>query len=169
MQLLVNGLLEYSRVESQAKPPQLVDMNQIFSQTLKNMEIRIAETRAKITHNTLPQVTGDPVQLAQLTQNLFSNALKFQKSEIPEIDFSAKETENEWVFTCKDNGIGIDPKYFDRIFVIFQRLHHRDEYSGTGIGLAICKRIVGRHGGRLWVESQPGQGTTFFFTLPKKN
>jgi PAS domain S-box-containing protein len=168
MQLLVNGLLEYSRVESQAKAPQLVDMNQILNQTLKNMEIRISETRAVITHTTLPQVMGDPVQLTQLMQNLFSNALKFQKSEMPEIDFSARELDNEWVFSCKDNGIGIDPKYFDRIFVIFQRLHHRNEYSGTGIGLAICKRIVERHGGKLWVESQPHRGTTFFFSLPKR-
>jgi PAS domain S-box-containing protein len=169
MQMLVNGLLEYSRVESQAKAPQMVDMNKIFAQTLSDMEIRVAETGAKITHNTLPNVMGDPIQLAQLTQNLFSNALKFQKNRTPEIDFSAKESENEWVFACKDNGIGIDSKYFDRIFVIFQRLHHRDEYSGTGIGLAICKRIVERHGGRIWVESQPDSGATFFFSLPKGN
>ncbi|GEM_PF-2608036 len=169
MQMLVNGLLEYSRVESQAKAPQFVDMNKIFTQTLSDMEIRMAETGAKITHNSLPTVTGDPIQLAQLTQNLLSNALKFQKNGTPEIDFSAKESENEWVFACRDNGIGIDPKYFDRIFVIFQRLHHRDEYSGTGIGLAICKRIVERHGGRIWVESQPNSGATFFFTLPKRN
>ena len=169
MQMLVNGLLEYSRVESRGKELQDVDMNQVFNQTISNLEIRITETNAKITHGVLPHVTGDPIQLAQLMQNLFSNGLKFQKSKLPEIDFSATETDNEWVFACKDNGIGIEPKYYDRIFVIFQRLHHRDEYSGTGIGLAVCKRIVERHGGRIWVESQPNLGATFFFTLPKRN
>ncbi len=169
MQMLVNGLLEYSRVESRGKELQDVDMNQVFNQTISNLEIRINETHAKINHGPLPHVLGDPVQLAQLIQNLFSNGLKFQKSEFPEIDFSASENENEWVFACKDNGIGIDPKYYDRIFVIFQRLHHRDEYSGTGIGLAVCKRIVERHGGKIWVESKPDSGATFYFTLPKRN
>ncbi len=167
MQLLVNGLLEYSRVGSRGKEPQRVDMNDVFKQTVSNLEILILETGAKINHGNLPLVMGDSVQLTQLIQNLFSNALKFQKSGVPEIDFSAREGENEWIFACKDNGIGIDPKYFDRIFLIFQRLHHRNEYSGTGIGLAICKRIVERHSGRIWVDSKPDGGTTFFFTLPK--
>jgi light-regulated signal transduction histidine kinase (bacteriophytochrome) len=169
MQLLVNGLLEYSRVESRGKPPQMTDMNQIFEQTISNLEIRITETHAKIEHGPLPQVMGDPVQLAQLMQNLFSNALKFQKTDAPKIELKAQETDKEWIFSCKDNGIGIDPRYFERIFVIFQRLHHRNEYSGTGLGLAICKRIVERHGGRIWVESKPEQGSTFFFSLPKRS
>jgi len=169
MQQLVNGLLEYSRVESRGKELQPVDTNKIFNETISNLEVRIDETRAKITHGPLTPVVGDPVQLAQLIQNLFSNALKFKNSKAPEIDFSMSETEEEWVFACKDNGIGIDPKYFDRIFVIFQRLHHREEYSGSGLGLAVCKRIVERHGGKIWVESQPDKGSTFFFTLPKNN
>jgi PAS domain S-box-containing protein len=169
MQQLVNGLLEYSRVESRGQSPQAVDMNKIFNETIFNLEMRIAETQAKITHGPLTSVTGDPVQLAQLMQNLFSNALKFKNNRIPEINFSMSETEEKWTFACRDNGIGIEPKYFDRIFVIFQRLHHREEYPGSGIGLAVCKRIVERHGGRMWVESTPDKGSTFFFTLPKNN
>ncbi len=169
MQLLVNGLLEYSRVDSRGQALQKVDMERIFNETVLNLEFPITESRAKITHGPLGSVQGDPVQLAQLLQNLFSNSLKFKRSETPEIDLSMTETEEEWIFACKDNGIGIDPKFYDRIFVIFQRLHHREEYSGSGIGLAICKRIVERHGGRIWVESTPGQGSTFFFTLPKEH
>lgn len=169
MQSLVNGLLEYARVESQGKPLQRTDMNVIFDQTLSNLEMRITETGAQITRGDLPWVMGDPVQLVQLMQNLISNALKFQKPGIPRVSVTAEEKGGEWIFACKDNGIGIDPKYFDRIFLIFQRLHRREEYTGMGIGLAVCKRIVERHGGRIWVESKPQEGSTFFFTMPQKD
>jgi light-regulated signal transduction histidine kinase (bacteriophytochrome) len=106
--------------------------------------------------------------MIQLLQNLFVNGMKFQKNKPPEIHLSVREGPGEWVFACKDNGIGIDPRYFERIFMIFQRLHHREEYDGMGMGLAICKRIVERHGGRIWLESTPGEGSTFFFAIPKR-
>ncbi|MEP7153663.1 MAG: ATP-binding protein, partial [Nitrospira sp.] len=116
-------------------------------------------------HDPLPTVMGDEKQLAQLFQNLLSNAVKFRGQEPPRIHLSAKRTDVEWLFSVRDNGIGLDAQYADRIFVIFQRLHNRQEYPGTGIGLAICKKIVERHGGRIWVESEPGKGATFYFTI----
>lgn len=169
MHLLINGLLEYARVESRGKPFQPVDFQKVFNDTLSNLKVKIEETRAKISHGPLPRVMGDGLQMGQLLQNLFGNSLKFKGTRPPEIHFSAEQKGKEWVFACRDNGIGIDAKYFDRIFVIFQRLHARSEYEGMGLGLAICKRIVERHGGRIWVESEPGEGSTFYFTLPERN
>jgi len=119
-----------------------------------------------ITHDPLPTVMADGMQLVQLFQNLISNAIKFHGEERPRIHISAKQEENEWVLSVRDNGIGIDPEYHERIFLIFQRLHGRGEYAGTGIGLAICKRIAERHGGRIWVQSELGKGSTFYFTIP---
>lgn len=169
MQALINGLLEYARVESRGKPFQTVDLEKVLAEVTDNLRMKIRETGAEMTHDTLPQVWGDPLQLAQLLQNLFGNALKFQASgKNPRIRLSVRRKSNEWVFECRDNGIGIDPKFFDRIFVIFQRLHSRAEYEGMGMGLAICKRIAERHGGRIWVESEEGTGASFFFTLPDK-
>jgi len=127
----------------------------------------IEESGAVITQDPLPMVLGDEVQLIQLFQNLVANAIKFRGQEAPQIHVCAESREQEWVFAIKDNGIGIAPEHQERIFSIFQRLHHRSEYPGTGIGLAICKKIVERHGGRIWMESQPGKGSTFYFSIPE--
>ena len=132
---------------------------------LKNLSMLLEESQALITHDPLPEVTIDAGQLAMVFQNLVGNALKFHGERRPEIHIGAREEGREWIISVRDNGIGIEPDYFDRIFVIFQRLHTRDEYKGTGIGLALCKRIAERHGGRIWVESTPGEGSTFYFTL----
>jgi light-regulated signal transduction histidine kinase (bacteriophytochrome) len=130
--------------------------------------VRIAEMEAQVDYDALPEIMADPTQLTQLFQNLISNGLKFQQHGTPEIYIGVREETEEWVFWVQDNGIGIDKGMTDRIFTIFQRLHTREEYPGTGIGLAICKKIVEFHGGRIWVESDLGAGSTFYFTLPKR-
>lgn len=168
MHELINGLLDFARVESRGKPFQAVDFTRIFDAAVTNLKMNISESGAEITHDPLPTVSVDPSQLVQLLQNLLSNALKFHGPQKPRIHLAAFKRERDWVFECRDNGIGIAPKYFDRIFVIFQRLHSRAEYEGMGIGLALCKRIVERHGGRIWVQSEEGKGSSFFFTLPEK-
>ncbi|MFH0921200.1 MAG: ATP-binding protein, partial [Fibrobacterota bacterium] len=145
------------------------ECERVLNMALKNLEIAIAEKKARITHEPLPTVNADEGQLIQLFQNLIGNALKFCKDRGPEIHVSAKKETNQWVFSIKDNGIGIAQDHFGRIFQIFQRLHTRDEYPGTGIGLAVCKKIVERHKGNLWVTSEVGKGTTFSFTLPPGN
>jgi two-component system, chemotaxis family, sensor kinase Cph1 len=162
----VNDLLEYSRVGRVGTNFSKVDANKVLQETLENLTSSIEETHAKITHDPLPEFTGDALQLQQLFQNLIGNALKFRDSKEPEIHIGVRREPKEWLFWVRDNGIGIEPQYKDRIFLIFQRLHDRHQYSGTGIGLAICKKIVEWHGGRIWVESQLGQGSTFFFTIP---
>src|SRR6185295_19816741 len=121
---------------------------------------------ATVTHGELPEIVADPQQLAQLFQNIIGNAMKFHGEEPPAIHVGCEERPDVWVFTVRDNGIGLDPQYADRIFMMFQRLHTKADYPGTGIGLAICEKIVERHGGRIWLESEPGNGTTFHFTLP---
>jgi chemotaxis family two-component system sensor kinase Cph1 len=133
---------------------------------LNNLRKRIAETGAKITYDTLPCVMADGTQLMQLFLNLVGNAIKFRSDKPPEIHIGVERQEDNWLFSVRDNGIGLDPKFSDRIFIIFQRLHTRDEYPGTGMGLAICKKIIECHRGRIWVESQLGQGATFYFTIP---
>lgn len=168
MQTLINDLLTFSRVGSRGKPLVHTSGEEALQEAISNLQIAIEESGASITHERLPQVKGDPTQLVQLFQNLLSNAIKFRGLEPPRIQVGVHQTESEWRFCVSDNGIGIDPKFADRIFVIFQRLHDRASYPGTGIGLAICKRIVQRHGGRIWVEAQPGMGATFYFTLPSK-
>jgi len=169
MQKLIEDLLAYSRVDRKGKPFKLVDCNKILEKALKNLELAIKETNAIVRNSKLPEVMGDETQLLQLFQNLISNAIKFRDTRKPEIKITAEKKENEWVFCFEDNGIGIQPENFNRIFMIFQRLHTAKEYPGTGIGLAICKKIVERHGGIMWVESEPGKGSRFYFTIPVKD
>ena len=137
-----------------------------MNQVLSNLKVIIKENKATVSHDPLPEVMADSTQLVQVFQNLILNGIKFHSEEAPKIHISAEKKANEWIFSVQDNGIGIDPQYSKRIFEIFKRLHTREKYSGTGIGLAICKKIVERHGGRIWVESELGKGSTFYFTLP---
>jgi PAS domain S-box-containing protein len=168
MQTLLNDLLAYSRVGTQGEPFKLIDLNSALNRALINLKVGIAQTRAEIAHEGLPVVYADEVQMAQVFQNLLGNAMKFRNSGTPHINVSAEMKDNEWLIRVADNGIGIDPKYFDRIFDIFKRLHTKEEYMGTGIGLAICKKIIERHKGRIWVDSEPGKGSSFYFTIPAK-
>ncbi len=168
MQSLINDLLMFSRVETRGKTFHPTDCSAVLDQVITNLQIAIEENGVVITRDALPTVLADSNQLIRLFQNLISNAVKFRSKESPQIHISAKKKKNEWIFSVRDNGIGIAPEYFERIFVIFQRLHGREEYPGTGIGLAVSKRIVERHGGRIWVESEPGKGSTFYFTIPDK-
>ena len=165
MQRLISDLLTYSRVSTQGRDLTQTDMARVMGTALSNLEMAIGDVGATVTHDELPSVVGDDGQLVQLMQNLMANALKFHGEEAPAIHVGVKQNGEHWVFSVTDNGIGMDPTYAERIFVIFQRLHSREKYPGTGIGLAICKRIVERHGGRIWVETSPSQGSTFRFTL----
>lgn len=167
MKQLINDLLAYSRLSTQAKEFEPVDCQAILSQALINLGMAIEESGAVVTHDPLPTILGDSFQIGQLFQNLIGNAIKFRSDLPPRIHLSSKEKENKRLFSVRDNGIGIEPEYNDRIFIIFQRLHGRGEYPGTGIGLAICRKIVERHGGTIWVESALGKGSTFYFTIPK--
>jgi light-regulated signal transduction histidine kinase (bacteriophytochrome) len=164
MQSLIHGLLAYSRVDREDQHIGPTDCASVVADVLADLQPAIQETGAEVAVGALPVVNGDRTQLAQLFQNLIGNALKFRDDEPPRIEIGAENLGKDWRFFVKDNGVGLDPAFADRIFVIFQRLHSRDAYPGTGIGLAICKKIVERHGGRIWVESQ-GKGATFFFTL----
>jgi PAS domain S-box-containing protein len=166
MQELIDALLEYARVSTTGSEFEVVDCQTVLEQSLRDLQSVIKESRAKVSSEPLPQVMGDEVQLGQLLQNLIGNGIKFRAKARPKIHIGARQEGEERVFSVRDNGIGLDPQYAERIFEVFQRLHTRDEYPGTGIGLAICKRIVERHGGQIWAESQPGEGATFHFTLP---
>jgi len=168
MQNLINDLLDYSRVGRLGKPLSPTAAEKSLNIALANLQAAIQENRAQITHDPLPTVAVDPGQLAQVLQNLIGNALKFRGENSPHIHISAAKVEHAWRFAVSDNGLGIDPQYFERIFLVFQRLHTRREYPGTGIGLSLCKKIIERHGGQIWVESQPGQGSTFYFTIPER-
>lgn len=165
MQQLINDLLEYSRVGTHGKSFEFVDCDDIMTRAIFNLKLAIRKSEARITWQNLPQVFGDQTQLLQLFQNLIANAIKYRGVLTPKVQIDARYIEGEWLFSVRDNGIGIDPKHGDRIFQIFQRLHTREEYPGTGIGLAICKRIVERHRGHIWVESEADHGAIFYFTL----
>jgi PAS domain S-box-containing protein len=167
MQTLINDLLAYSRVGGQGQPLEPTDSHSVLGEAIRNLAVLIEEKKAIITNDDLPMVRADAEQFVLLFQNLLANAIKFRGKDPPRVHVSAQDHGREWVFAVKDNGIGIEPQHAERVFVIFQRLHTREEYSGTGIGLAVCKKIIERHGGKIWFESEPGNGTTFFFTLPK--
>ena len=166
MQTLINDLLTYSRVGRGIEELEPVDSNIALSRAITSLRAAIEDSGVMVTADELPLVLANETMLAQLFQNLIGNAIKFRGDEPLRVRVSAERRDGEWLFAVRDNGIGIAPEYAERIFVIFQRLHGREEYPGTGIGLAICKKIVERHGGRIWVESAPGDGATFFFTLP---
>gem|GEM_PF-3593280 len=166
MRALIDDLPVYSRAGTQAKEAQEVDSDAVLDKTLETLKMAIQENGARVTYDTLPLVRAEALQLGQLFQNLIGNALKYRNGNVPEIHVGCRRAGSYWEFSVRDNGIGIDPQFAPKIFVIFQRLHSKEEYPGTGIGLAVCKRIVERRGGKIWVKSEPGKGSTFFFTLP---
>ena len=164
MRQLINSLLEYSRV-NRVKPFEWIDLNEVMAETKNDMKDQIKQSGAVIKHNGLPKIYGDYVLIGQLFQNLIGNAIKFHGEEKPEIKISSKRKNGSYVFSVEDNGIGIPKEYSEKIFIIFQRLNNREKYPGTGIGLSICKKIVEKHGGKIWVESEPGKGSSFYFTI----
>ncbi|WP_425487812.1 PAS domain-containing protein [Natronomonas salina] len=166
MREMIDALLEYSRVETRGDPFEPVDLDEALEDVTRDVQVRVEETDAEITAEDLPTVRGDPSQLRQVFQNLLSNALEYSGEEPPRIHVDAERSGDEWVLSVADEGIGIEPDQHERVFEVFQRLHSRDEHEGTGIGLALTRRIVERHGGDVWVESAPGEGSTFYFTLP---
>ncbi|MFC6727125.1 PAS domain S-box protein [Natronoarchaeum mannanilyticum] len=166
MREMIDGLLEYSRVESQGDPLQPVDLDNVLDDVREDLQIQLEESNADIMADELPRVDGDPSQLRQVFQNLLSNAIEYSGDQPPSVEITTERDEDKWVISIKDEGVGIDPEDQKRIFEVFQRLHSHDEHPGTGIGLSLCRRIVERHGGEIWVESEPGEGTTFSFTLP---
>ncbi len=167
MQQMIADLLTYSRVGTQGKQPVSVDVGEVLEYAKANLRATIDETQAVIESDPLPTIEADPAQLRQLLQNLLSNALKFRAEDRrPEVHIGVCREDRQWVFHVRDNGIGVEPRQHERMFMLFQRLHTREKYPGSGIGLAVCKKIVERHGGRIWVESAPEEGTTFFFTFP---
>ncbi|WP_436346950.1 PAS domain-containing sensor histidine kinase [Natronorubrum sp. FCH18a] len=168
MRDMIEGLLEYSRVDSQGKPFEPVDLDALLEDVLTDLQVMIDRHDAEITAESLPEVPGDASQFRQLFQNLLSNAIEYSGDEPPRIHVETERTGRNWTISVRDEGIGIDPTDSERVFQVFQRLHSRDEYDGTGIGLALCRRIVERHGGEIWVESEPGEGSTFSFTLPRE-
>jgi PAS domain S-box-containing protein len=168
MQALIQDLLAYSRSGSSGKAVRKISSENALSEALTNLHATIEESGAIVTHDALPSIITDDTQLAQVFQNLVGNGIKYRGVEAPHVHVSAtKNGGKEWIFSVRDNGLGIEPQYFERIFILFQRLHGRQEFKGTGIGLAICKKIVERLGGRIWVESQPEEGSTFYFSLPE--
>lgn len=166
---MLDDLLLYSRIGTRGSAFEPVDLNFAVSQAIKNLEKPIRDTHAIVAHDNMPLLMGDKVQLIQVFQNIISNAIKFRSAAKPEIQIKVVERENDWLFSLKDNGIGFDSEHKERIFIPFQKLHGRDKYSGTGMGLAICKRIIRKHGGSIYSESTPEKGSTFYFSLPNEN
>ncbi|MBI4289129.1 MAG: PAS domain S-box protein [Chloroflexi bacterium] len=166
MNRMIEDLLEFSRVGTRGKSPEPADCEAAMAEALKNLKVAIEESGAVVSHDPLPTIMADIAQIARLFQNLVGNAIKFRREEAPRVHISAERKENEWVFSVRDNGIGVAAEDFPQLFQVFSRLHARDKYPGTGVGLAVCKRIVECHGGRLWVESKVGKGSTFYFTIP---
>ena len=170
MQGLIQDLLAYSRAGTNGKVFCEVSAEDALQQALTNLRITIEQSGAVVSHDSLPAIKTDETQLTQVFQNLIGNAIKYRSTEAPRVHVSAaNNVSNEWIFSVRDNGLGIAPQYFERIFVLFQRLHGRNEFEGTGIGLAICKKVLERLGGRIWVESQPEKGSTFYFALPERD
>ena len=165
MQSLINDLLTYSRLNTSSEALKYVDCRDVLNEVLAALQMTIEESGAAITLGPMPNIRADRTLLFQLFQNLIGNAIKFRRDQQLLINITAKPQGKQWLFSVSDNGIGMEPQYLERIFVIFQRLHTQDKYAGTGIGLAICKKIVERHGGRIWAESQPGKGSTFYFII----
>jgi light-regulated signal transduction histidine kinase (bacteriophytochrome) len=166
MRNLINDLLALSHVNSGNIVFQNINLSKAIAESMQNLAVHIKETKAKVIYNSLPTISGDKTQIIQLFQNLINNAIKFCKTESPEIHIEAKEEHDHWLISVHDNGIGFEQQYANRIFEPFKRLHTQAQYPGNGMGLTICKRIVERHNGKIWVESETGKGTTFFFTLP---
>ena len=166
MQALINDLLAYSRAGNGHTEWKPTDCGAVVARALANLRASVEETGARVIVSDMPTVDGDTAQLTQVFQNLVGNALKFRGQAAPEIHIAAERADGDWLFSVRDNGIGVEPRHAERIFMIFKRLHGHTEYPGTGIGLSICKKVVERHGGRIWVESEPGKGATFRFTLP---
>jgi PAS domain S-box-containing protein len=166
MQALINDLLTFSKVANTSRQATEISMESALTAAISNLQVAIAESSARITHDLPPRISAQGTQITMLLQNLLANAIKFRGDKTATVHVGAHQAGREWVFSVADQGIGITPKHFNRIFELFKRLHTHDEYPGTGIGLSLCKKIVERHGGRIWVESTPGRGTTFFFTLP---
>lgn len=169
MRSMIDGLLEYSRVETQGTPLEPVDLEEIAGQAREDLDIRIRETDADVDIGSLPRVAGDPDQLRQVFQNLLENAIQYSGDDPPEVDISAERNGASWTVSIRDEGVGIEPDEQDRVFNVFHRLDGSDGNTGSGIGLALCERIVERHGGEIWVESTPGDGSTFSFTLPPES
>ena len=168
LETLINDLLAYSRVDTQGKAFVPVDTSEVLDQVVGDLRLDIEESQAEITRDALPVVVADASQMTQLFQNLISNAIKFQGQEPPKVHVAARKEDDGWIFSVKDNGIGIEAQHTERIFAMFQRLHTQDEYPGTGMGSAICKKIVERHGGNIWVQSEVGMGSTFYFSIPSQ-
>lgn len=169
MDMMINDLLKYSKIESQEREFEYIQSEKILETVLINLNPLINDTNAIIPHDQLPLIYANDQLMVQLFQNLIANAIKYHSEKIPEIHISAKKSDNKYIFTIKDNGIGIDQKHLERIFTIFQRLHTREEYKGSGIGLAISKKIIQKHRGKIWAESELGKGSTFYFTIPNRN
>lgn len=168
MHAMIEHLLDFSRLQTGAREFAPVDCREAYALAVSNLRAAVAASGVCLTCDILPTVVADSAQLARVLQNLISNALKFRGGDAPQIHVGAKRAHGEWQFSVRDNGIGMESRHCERIFAIFQRLHRRDQYPGSGIGLAICKNIIERHGGRIWAEASPGRGTTVHFTLPDR-